>query len=275
MAHPGLHHTNNTWHAGRKQFIVSEAQKLTAKLGHQAEGATWIFHLLSHLYASIAHTLSENKRLLLESSHEFREIAVSLKTGLFNTPCKDQIKHISFTMKRAAKLVHHSKYKYHINKTMRREIKFFREKLHPSSGILWETPIAHIIPRTPTPMTFGDSCLEGAGGYSVSLGFWWHILFLDKVIQRTFIYKKDNTDGLLVFINVLKFITVIINYCASLHMIITTNITEDPYPVLLNVTNNTSALSWTNHTCRKSKMGRLLACFFCSLLINSPLGINS
>ena len=178
-------------------------------------------------------------------------------------------------MKRAAKLVHHSKYKYHINKTMQQEIKFFRKKLHPSSGILWETPIAHIIPRMPPATAFGDSCLEGAGGYSVSLEFWWHVAFPEKVIQCMLIYKKDNTEGLLVSINVLKFITVIINYCASLHMIITTNITEDPYPVLLNVTNNTSALSWTNHTCRKSKMGRLLACFFCSLLINSPLGINS
>ncbi len=43
--------------------------------------------------------------------------------------------------------------------------------------------------------------------------------------------------------------------------------TDDPYPVLLNVTDNGS--------CKKSKVGRLLALFFCSLRINSPLGINS
>ena len=58
---------------------------------------------------------------------------------------------------------------------MWQEIKFFCEKLCPSSGILWDTPIAHIIPRIPTTTAFGDSCLEGAGGYSISLGFWWHI----------------------------------------------------------------------------------------------------
>jgi hypothetical protein len=45
---------DNTWHCGRKQFRVSEAQKLTGKLGHLAQGAAWIFHLLSHLYASKA-----------------------------------------------------------------------------------------------------------------------------------------------------------------------------------------------------------------------------
>jgi hypothetical protein len=54
---------------------------------------------------------------------------------------------------------------------MQQEIEFFHEKLHPSSGIFWKTPIAHIIPRTPTTMAFGDSCLEDVGGYSISLGF--------------------------------------------------------------------------------------------------------
>ena len=58
-------------------------------------------------------------------------------------------------------------------------------------------------------------------------------------------------------------------------MVLTKKPTSDPYPVLLNVTNNLSALSWTTGACRKSRIGRLLARFFCSLLINSPLGINS
>jgi hypothetical protein len=60
-------------------------------------------------------------------------------------------------MKRAAHLVHHAKFQYNINKTMRQEIEFFCKKLLPESGIVWETPIAHIIPRTPTFTSFGDS----------------------------------------------------------------------------------------------------------------------
>jgi hypothetical protein len=47
---------------------------------------------------------------------------------------------------------------------MHQEIEFFREKLAPTSEVRWESPIAHIIPRMPTFTTFGDSCLEGAGG---------------------------------------------------------------------------------------------------------------
>jgi hypothetical protein len=33
--------------------MVKEAQELTGKLGHLAEGANWVFHLLTHLYASL------------------------------------------------------------------------------------------------------------------------------------------------------------------------------------------------------------------------------
>jgi hypothetical protein len=50
---------------------------------------------------------------------------------------------------------------------------------------------------------------------------------------------------------------------------------SNPYPVLLNVANNAKALSWTTGACQKSRIGRFLARFFSSLLINSPLGINS
>jgi hypothetical protein len=43
----------STWHTHCQQFTVKEAQELTGKLGHLAEGANWVFHLLTHLYASI------------------------------------------------------------------------------------------------------------------------------------------------------------------------------------------------------------------------------
>ncbi len=104
------------------------------------------------------------------------------------------------------------------------------------------------------------------------LGFWWHIPFPKAVKQRTLLHKRDNKDGLLILINVLKFVTVIINYCATLHITMTTLVTNDPYLFLLNVTNNASALSWTTGACKKSKVDRLLVC---SLMINSPLGITS
>jgi hypothetical protein len=114
---------------------VSEAQKLTGKLARLTKGANWVFHLLSHLYLSIAYALSENKRLLTESSKECYNIVLAIRTGAFVTPCKDLAKHTSFAMKRAAKLTHHASYQYNINKTMHYEIKFFHDKLKPDSGI--------------------------------------------------------------------------------------------------------------------------------------------
>jgi hypothetical protein len=107
------------------------------------------------------------------------------------------------------------------------------------------------------------------------LGFWWHIPFPKAVKQHTLLHKQDNKDGLLISINVIKFVTVIINYCAALHILTTTSVTDDPYPVLLNVTDNASVQSWTTGACKKSKVGHMLARFFCSLMINSPLAINS
>ncbi len=158
---------------------------------------------------------------------------------------------------------------------MCQEIELFCKQLLLESGIAWETPIAHIITWMPMFTSFGDSCLKGAGGYSIMLGFWWHIPFPEAVKQRTLLHKRDNKDGLLILINVLKFVTVIINYCATLHIIMTTLVTDDLYLVLLNLTDNASAQSWPTGACKKSKVSRMLARFFCSLMINSLLRINS
>jgi hypothetical protein len=116
--------------------------------------------------------------------------------------------------------------------------------------------------------------LEGAGGFSVTLGFWWHIRFPDEVVWRTLGFKTSNDNSMLVLINVLKFVTVIINYCRT-PCCSDIPVTDVPHHVILNITDNSSALSWTLHTCKRSKIGQMLACFFCLLLINSPLGINS
>jgi hypothetical protein len=139
-------------------------------------------------------------------------------------------------MKHAAKLTHHASYQYNISKTMLYKIESFCNKLKHDSGIEWETPIAHLIPRTPFATTIGDSLLEGAGGFSTTLGFWWHICFPDEVVQRTLRFKTNNNNSMLVSINVLEFVMVITIYCATLHVVQTSPITEDPHLVIFNIT---------------------------------------
>jgi hypothetical protein len=202
---------DSTWHAHCQQFTVEEAQELTGKIGHLAKGANCVFHLLTHLYTSIAYALSENKRFLTDSSPEFQTLIKSQRSGYFFCNVKDQICPISFTIKRSAKLVHQSRCQYSITKSMHQEIEFFHKKLLPNSGIRWESPIAHMIPRMPTFITFGDSCLKGARGYSLSLGFWWHLPFPEEIKLHMLLHKWDNAEGWLISINVLEFVTVIIN----------------------------------------------------------------
>ncbi len=60
---------------------------------------------------------------------------------------------------------------------------------------------------------------------------------------------------MLVSINVLKFVMVIIKYGTALHAVWTSSVTDDPHPVILNITNNSSALSWTLHMWKQSKIG--------------------
>ena len=79
-------------------------------------------------------------------------------------------------------------------------------------GVDWETPLGLMIQRTPFARTYGDACLHGAGGYLLELKKWWHMEFEDKIVQRTLLHRKINSDGQLILINVLEFVTIIINY---------------------------------------------------------------
>jgi hypothetical protein len=103
---------------------------------------------------------------------------------------------------------------------MHSKIEFFCNKLKPDSGIEWETAIANLIPQMPFATTIGDSCsLEGAGGFSITLGFWWHIRFLNEVVQCTLQFRSNNDDSMPLSTNALKSVMVIMNYCATLNVV--------------------------------------------------------
>ncbi len=110
-----------------------------------AEGTHWVVYLLTHLYTSITYALTQNKRELVDTSPEFRNIILSLNwyLSLFGEGLSKAHKH-------------------------------------------------------------------SAPSYT----------------------KKDKKDRLLISINVLKFVTVIINYCAALHFVTTKSATGDPYPAV-------------------------------------------
>ena len=119
---------------------------------------------------------------------------------------------------------------------MREELGFFEVFLASNSGVEWESPIAYLIKRTPFVTTYGDACLDSAGGCSIGLKFVWWLKFPDAVVERSLKHLKDNRDSNLISINVLEFLTVTIDYCAAYTVVTSMDVTDDPHPVLLGMT---------------------------------------
>ena len=259
---------NREWHQQRKSFSIKDIELLAGKLGRLGEGAVWVYHLMSHIYSSIAFALSENKQFLLDTSHEFRRLIKETKKTESSIMC------INFAVKQAAQLQHKCTRKYFINSTLKEEINILRQCLGKSSGVVWSTPFAHMIKRSPSASSLGDACLYGGGGFSIGLRFWWHILWPTEIYHRTKKFVQNNKKGKLISINVLEFATIIINYAAAITAIKTGLVTLEEHPTLLNFADNTSSVRWTNHACKSSLAGRALGRLFCSLLMDSPLGIN-
>jgi hypothetical protein len=150
-----------------------------------------------------------------------------------------------------------------MNRTMQDEFNFIAHALKPDLGIKFKMPIAHVIPRIPTTSIVGDSLLLACGGYSINLKYWWHLSFLENVVKQTLLQLKDNSDKLFISINCLKYVTIIVNYCAFLIVFATQEVKKGPHPVVLCITDKTSARNWTLHTSKKSSIGWALARFFC------------
>ena len=123
---------------------------------------------------------------------------------------------------------------------MKAKLDFIRNALK-DDAFFFKVPIAFIIPRTPAASLFGDSSLLSCGRYSTTLRLWWYLPFPDKIVQRTLLHLANNEDETFTSMNCLKYITIIINYCASLTAFVESKMTDDPHPLVLCVTDNISA----------------------------------
>jgi hypothetical protein len=263
------------WNDKQRTFHVKEMQKLIGKLARLGEGAPWIYKVMSKLYTSMSIALRSNTEFLNNSSTEFCEIIKQIYSNNYQGKASDHQQHVRYAMKQAAKMTNSHKHQYHISAMMREELDFLSQALSPESSIVFETPIAHVIPRVPSAQIIGDSLLTGCGGYSIRLKFWWHLIFPDEITKRTLLHLTSKNDPTLISINCLEYVTIIVGYCAARVRLDHNKINNDPNPVVLCVTDNTSALNWTLHTSKKSKIGKALARFFCGLLIGTNVGINA
>jgi hypothetical protein len=213
-------------------------QKFIGKIDRLGKGAPWIFKSMSHIYTSLAFALQNNKALLKSSSDKFKALILQIQQKHFVGNQADIANQINFALKLAAKLVNNNKHMYDVNETMLEELEFIRQALNNDSGINFKMPIAFIIPIMPTASLFGDSSLLSCRGYSIQLRIWCILPFPEEVVSRTLLHLKNNKDQMFISINCLEFITIIINYCAVLTAFYKDSITNDPYPVVLCVTDN-------------------------------------
>eukprot|EP00984_Skeletonema_dohrnii_P022676 scaffold11768_cov88-Skeletonema_dohrnii-CCMP3373.AAC.5 len=245
-------------------------------MGRIGLAVNWVYHLMSHLYASVSFSLTQNRRKLATSCREYNQL-LDVVNGKKSFDVlgmdADDIRRntVSYSQTRLAQMPHQSKNQFPIVTMMRSELSLFADFLEDSS-ICWESPIAHMVPREAFANSFGDACLYQAGGFSIGLRFIWHVEFPPDIKEKTILYVKSGPEQ--VGINVLEFVAIIINYAAALTVISQEPPKDDPHPVLLNFADNKSAIKWIR-LCTSSRMGRRLGLILCFLLMDSPLGINA
>jgi hypothetical protein len=59
---------NRTWHKARTSFTIHELEVLVGKCARLGEGTNWVFHLMTHMYASTAFALKSNANFLGQRS---------------------------------------------------------------------------------------------------------------------------------------------------------------------------------------------------------------
>ena len=259
------------WHPGRESFNVPEMERLVGKLGRIGQGFRSIYHMMPHVYGSVAYALRENENFLMSSSKKFRKMMKRAKANPMPRIAEDQ-REINFAIGQVAKKVHGCDREYRMPTSLKEEIAFIT-KIIADDSIELSTPFGHIVDRDPDFEQGADSCKKSGGGWCVDLYFWWFLKYPDDIIKRA--YLPNNKSGDLISINVLEMVCVIVNLAAAIYACWHDKIDLSAYPVLLNWCDSKSATCWVNTRCKSSMIGRALGRFFCGLLMGTNLGIQA
>jgi len=185
-------------------------------------------------------------------------------------------KHFAFS--KIMKAVWNKKNTFFITTPLRNELAYLHF-IFSSQKYKIQSPISHIIARDPDYIAYGDACLDGAGGFSTKLNFWWFIPWPDSIKNRNiknFRTKYNTPSGDILSINLLEYIAIIISYSAAIHLFKTKQISPlHPYPTIKIFSDNKSALAWTTKASASTKAGKSLSLILASLLVNQPMGLWS
>jgi len=262
------------WHSKRKSYTIRQAAELAGNLEFFASTAIWIRFLTYSIKNSILIALRANTTTISSTK--------SMRTWLQDTTLPD-LNNTStvrkyFAFSKIMKAVWNTKTKFFITIPLRNELKYLH-KIFSSPIYKIQSPIAHVIPRDPDYIAYGDACLDGAGGFSTKLKFWWFIPWPDAIKNRNiknFNTKYKSITGEILSINLLEYIAILISYAASIALLNTHQISPShPYPTIKIFSDNKSALAWTTKSSTSSSAGKSLSLILASLLVNEPMGLWS
>ena len=248
---------------------------LCGSLEFWANTSSWIRFIYHQLRSTVNKCLL-NCSKITQSKREIKDLI----SDLANTKdLEDYASKDKFLQRKIAKETYRCQHKAFIDSSMRNELNLMKCILANPKRFSLETPIAHIINRQPDFISYGDASLEAGGGFSNGL-FWWHIEWPEEIksltLKKITVTRRCSETNKLVSINLLEFVVEIINYVA-----ITQLYKENPtlcnhsFPLLLNWTDNISAMTWLRKAATRTKKGKALQHLLCSLMINNPMGIKA
>jgi len=265
--------TLSNWHDQRRSYTLKEAATLAGSLEFFASVSTWIRFVTTSLKHSILIGLRQNSTIIRNDP----QMTAYLQDSSLTANDQDSLLRKNFAFSKIMKKTWDCKQKYFISRTLRQEIKFLIHIFKNRHIFKIFAPISHIIPRHPDFIALGDACLDGAGGFSPTLKYWWFIPWPPQIRTQTlkYIHKKYKTAGnTILSINLLEYAAIILSFAAA---IITHSDAQhpNPYPTIEILSDNKTAIAWTRKASSSSREGKNLSLLFTSLLHKTHLGLKS
>ena len=266
----------SNFHSKRKLYTLREAATLAGHLEFFASMTPWLRFLTVALKKSILIALQTNSA---NTSKDKRNQKLISDSRLLSHDL-DDIRKKNFAKSKVLQKTWHSRHKYRVSPSLRKEIKLLQFLFKNRSTYKFASPIAHLIKKDFDFHALGDACLEGAGGFSSDLQFWWYVPWPKPILHKTlkhFVPTYKTLSGNFISINLLEYVTIIITLAASISKIEQNRHSlTHPNPTLSIQSDNITAVSWTRKAASSTQAGKSLAFILTSLLAqHQHIGLSS
>jgi hypothetical protein len=255
----------NTW-LSKTTFLILEGAQLIGILDNISTMCRWgraqYFAILNTFRATVATRYHVLRRHMVKSKNQ-RLLKARLPPNLVKRF------HSIFACKLAAALWK-DKTAITIDTSIHQQLQALQEYLtNPSNP--WEQSIAHYIDRDPTFISTGDASQLGTGAFSPELRSW---TIVDLAPDLRACLKLSPKNPAFVHINELEFSIIILQIAMAIARCELSPTDVPEIPLLHILSDNTTAISWTEKISSKSMKGQSLVRIYGELLRRSNIGIS-